>query len=90
MVNLEFTDELDDDEYPDEIQYADDWSDDDPAETVPCPSCHAEVYEDAPQCPECGHYISRDDRLRRGWWWTAILLLALVCFLVWTLLTVGP
>ena len=35
-------------------------SDDDLAETIPCPQCGAEVYEEAPQCPGCGHYITPD------------------------------
>ena len=41
-----------------------DWSEDDrPAddgtpETVPCPACGAEVYEDAERCPACGDWIT--------------------------------
>ena len=36
----------------------DDWGHDDEAETVPCPSCGTDVYEDAPACPVCGEYIT--------------------------------
>ena len=35
-----------------------DWGEDDAAETVPCPACGAEVYEDAPACPACGEYVT--------------------------------
>lgn len=30
---------------------------DDEVETVPCPNCRAQVFEDAEQCPSCGEYI---------------------------------
>jgi hypothetical protein len=30
--------------------------------TLACPACHRHVYDDAEQCPHCGHYISDDDR----------------------------
>ena len=37
--------------------------------TVPCPYCRRPVYDDAPQCPNCGRYMSRDDLpYRRPWW----------------------
>lgn len=37
----------------------DDWPDDsdDAAETIPCPSCGADIYEEAEQCPKCGDYV---------------------------------
>ncbi len=38
----------------------DDWDDpdgDDRAPMVECPHCHAQVYEDAEQCPKCRQYI---------------------------------
>lgn len=34
------------------------WSDDDSAETITCPQCGGNVYEDAPQCPACGEWIT--------------------------------
>ena len=52
----------DEDPYEDEYAadgYGDDWSDDEPAETLPCPNCGTEVYEDAPACPVCGEYVTR-------------------------------
>jgi ribosomal protein L37E len=39
-----------------------DWQneDDDDLTTVACPACGREMYEDAPQCPSCGTYPSRE------------------------------
>ncbi len=45
------SDSFDDREYPDE-----DDLDDGSTDTVVCPHCGADVYEDADQCPECGMY----------------------------------
>jgi hypothetical protein len=67
-----------------------DWSDDDDwsadsdgdGETVDCPSCGREIYDDAEQCPHCGEYLTEADRLGRGkpLWLviTAIVVLAAV------------
>jgi hypothetical protein len=30
-------------------------------DTVPCPYCKAEIYEDSLRCPRCGNYISAED-----------------------------
>lgn len=55
-----------------------DWGDDDdaPSETVRCPNCGADVYEDAEQCPGCGEYIVRGGG-RPAWegkpvWWIVL------------------
>lgn len=58
-------DELRDDEFPDED------FDDASTETVPCPHCGAQVYEDAVRCPTCGTYITHDTGVWSGrplWW----------------------
>jgi len=47
-----------DDGLPDE----DDWPDADDDGCVPCPYCGEEMLEDSPQCPECGRYVSDEDR----------------------------
>ena len=73
-------DELDDDEYPDE-----DDLDDETSETLPCPECGAEVYEDAVRCPACGSYVTFDTQPRSGrhaWWIVVGLLAALLAILV--------
>lgn len=56
-------DEWDDNDWPDDS--------DDAAETIPCPSCRADIYEDAEQCPHCGDYVQHgtsawDDK--PVWW----------------------
>jgi hypothetical protein len=71
----------------------DDWADDldDPApdesdqdsETLPCPHCGAEVYEDAPRCPDCGAYISRSTNPWHGkpLWWVVLGLAGILAVL---------
>ena len=59
-----------DDEY-DEVVDEDVGEASDEDETLPCPHCGANVYEDAPQCPQCGNYItfSTNPWNGRPWWW---------------------
>jgi hypothetical protein len=40
--------------------------DDDLSETIPCPQCGAEVYEDAEQCPRCGSYLTHGSSVWAG------------------------
>ncbi len=47
----ETDDELEEHEFPGD--------DDESAETIACPACGAEVYEDAIRCPACGTYITQ-------------------------------
>jgi len=30
-------------------------------ETVTCPGCGREMYDDSPRCPSCGRYVSAED-----------------------------
>ncbi len=55
----------DDDDFDDD-DFDDDYDDDDESETIPCPSCGADIYEDAEACPHCGDYIHHG--YSRGWW----------------------
>ena len=63
-----------------------DIDDDDDAETIPCPYCGKDVYEQAELCPHCGSYLSREDapptRLR---WAVAVIVAFLVIALIWIL-----
>jgi hypothetical protein len=71
----ESSDSLDDREYPD----ADDL-DDGSTDTVVCPHCGADVYEDADQCPECGMFLLSDTRVwsSKSLGWIALGLLGVV------------
>ncbi len=56
----------------------DDFVDNDISETLPCPECGQPVYEDAVQCPSCGHYIcwTESGRSRQLPWWIVVGFLA--------------
>ncbi|QDT01461.1 zinc ribbon domain-containing protein [Adhaeretor mobilis] len=62
---------LEDWEYPD----PDDEEDDELAvDTRPCPTCGAEVYEDAQRCALCGEYVTFRNPALEGWpWWFVAL-----------------
>lgn len=73
-------DELDDDEYPDENDL-----DDESSETLPCPECGAEIYEDTVRCPACGAYVTFDTRPWSGrppWWILLGLVAAVIAVLI--------
>lgn len=72
--------ELEAREFPDE----DDESEGE--DTVACPYCLRQVYEDAVRCPECGEYLSRLDRPSRHPWWLLLgVVLCLFTLLGWVL-----
>jgi hypothetical protein len=61
-------DESEWDEDP-EFDTEEDEDEDDEEPTIPCPYCRREIHEDAPWCPYCEHYISREDApVRKPWW----------------------
>jgi hypothetical protein len=70
------------DEYDDFDEPWDDdaTSDDEPVDTVPCPECHEEVYEESAHCPHCGHYLSVDTNPWSGRpaWWIVLGLLGML------------
>ena len=84
MVEFQYADDLGDEEYPDEADASDDMEDES-TRTIRCPACDSEVYEDAPQCPICGHYITAHDRSRQSWWWAAVVALLIISVLLWLL-----
>ena len=71
----ESSDSFDDREYPDE-----DDLDDGSTDTVVCPHCGADVYEDADQCPECGMFLLSDTRVwsSKSLGWIALGLLGVI------------
>tara|TARA_B100000945_G_C20092081_1_gene461736 strand:- start:219 stop:461 length:243 start_codon:yes stop_codon:yes gene_type:complete len=53
-------------EYPE----PDDTEAEDYSETLNCPVCGTDVYEDAECCPACGEYIQFTTHRLSGWpWW---------------------
>ena len=87
-------DELRDDEFPDDGDFGDgafedDDFEDDLSETVPCPQCNAEIYEDAVRCPNCGAYVTLGTSVWSGRprWWTALGLLGIVVLILALLLS---
>jgi len=61
--------------------YDDEYSDSgDSSETLPCPECGADVYEDAERCPACGQYITPGSGnlwAGRSPWWIILGLLGI-------------
>jgi uncharacterized paraquat-inducible protein A len=49
-------------------------------DTVPCPYCRREIYDDAEQCPYCGNYVSREDSpsIQPKW----VVVTAILCLIV--------
>ena len=84
MVEFQYADDLGDDEYPDEADGSDDTGNES-TQTTRCPECGSEVYEDAPQCPICGYYITAHDRSRQSLWWAAVVVLLIISLLLWLL-----
>jgi hypothetical protein len=78
---------LEDWELPDPDEFGDD--EDDDTRTTTCTDCGADVYEDAPQCPVCGEYITPGGgslwQGRPGWW----IVLGLLGIIAVTYLLVG-
>ena len=67
------------DEGPQEIDLRE-LGDDGPSETIACPACGQQVYEDADRCPACGKYIvtGAHSRIGRFLWWVVLLAAGLV------------
>ncbi len=61
-----------------------DWDNQDGVDTVPCPHCGKQVYEEAEQCHKCGHWIYKRQRSRLPMW---VLFTAVFCLLMALVLT---
>jgi hypothetical protein len=76
---------------PDESKFSDLYdTDGESSETVPCPECQAEIYEDTERCPVCGSYIIHDTSVWGGkpTWWIILALLGIIAVIV--TLALGP
>ena len=72
-------DPFEDAEYPDPYEGGEDSVD-----TVPCPYCKRDIFEEAERCPYCENYLSREDApLQVRPWMMAGALLALAGALTW-------
>lgn len=70
-----------DPEGPQEIDLVD--GDDDETETVACPHCGADVYEDADRCPHCGEWIAAGGGGSTWPLWVAGIALVLILYLAY-------
>jgi len=71
----------DDDDPDDDAEWSEDPDDsDEDTETVSCPKCGIDVYEDAPQCPLCGEYLTQDRSVWSGRpvWFTLLAVTGIV------------
>ena len=59
-------------------------TEDDDTETLPCPECGADIYEDADQCPVCGMFVVHSTRVWTGKsaWWIALALLGVLAVIL--------
>lgn len=82
-----------DDDWSDEPDWDDPYDEDvdedareDGDDTVPCPRCKREVYENAQQCPYCHYFLSEEDALAslKPWWVIVGAVLALGAVYLWT------
>ncbi len=64
--------------------------DDDPdalPETIECPKCKTDFYEQAEQCPACGWYVDeREQPLGRKAIWVFVVLLAAIVAASWMMM----
>ena len=58
--------------------YEEDWDED--VDTISCPNCAEEIYDESQQCPLCGHYIVGTEESTKPTWViiTAIILLVFI------------
>lgn len=78
---------------PDPDDWDDDESDpdsDDGMDTIPCPHCGSDIYDDSVRCPECGEYLTRETSALSGHpMWVVALGLAGVIAVIGCLLLLG-
>ncbi len=63
------------------------WDEED-TDTVTCPACGADIYEDSEQCPVCGQYILSQTSAWQGkpLWWIVLGLLGIAAVTIGLLL----
>jgi len=65
-----------------------DLTDDERTETVACPACGVQIYENADRCPLCGEYVVTSGKTahRRSGWWVLVALALIAGLLLMVLL----
>ncbi len=76
---IDHRDDRDDDYDDDDDDGAPDFGDDEPM--IPCPYCGVDFHDETERCPQCGHYVSKEDMpyVRKPWW---IIIGVIVCLYV--------
>jgi hypothetical protein len=71
----DFEDEEDDWEAPEP-----DERDEDELDTLPCPACGRQIYEEAEACPYCGEYVTHSKSVLAGkpFWFVALAVLGII------------
>ena len=80
MVDWTNEADLEEWEYPDPDPY-----DDGEPDLIQCPECAREVFADAEQCSQCGHYFVAAERCHptmRGFGWLGWLIVALLLIIL--------
>jgi hypothetical protein len=59
-----------------------DWSETEgETNSIPCPECGGEVYEEADACPHCGYFLEDaavDPMLGKPWWFVVLGILGII------------
>lgn len=78
----------DDEEHDWELPEPDEDDDDDSVETVACPSCGRQIYEEAEQCPYCHTYVTHSTSVLAGKpiWFVGLAILGIIAVIVALLL----
>ncbi len=70
-----------DDEGPQEVDLEELGGEEDP-ETVSCPNCGKDIYEDAERCPHCDEYVVDREGDRTGGWGKLLWVSVGACLLI--------
>ena len=77
----------------DEDDPSNEWQEEDESgdDTIPCPHCRAEIYEDSVRCPQCGTYITGEamHHFRKPIWIIVGTVLALAAFVAYNFIDIG-
>ena len=88
-VSVQEPDDDDDfDDYGDDYEPDDDGEGDSEEPTQECPYCREEIHADSVRCPQCGKYLSEEDRPPASKSWL-IIVGTILCLLVTAMWLLG-